>query len=202
MNPKDRKNMILDVAEKLFYEKGYDQTSTAEIIKKSDIARGTLYYYFSSKEDILDAVIERKSEEVFFNAKKIALDKSKRADIRLIDTLISLNSNGRQEEKELDQVHSTQNALMRKKINDYIVKYATPFFTEIVKDGIEQKIFDTKYPKECVEMILIYVNVAFDYMAQNSDEEEMMIKFQAFFYNIHKLLGAKEGSLDFGRILE
>ncbi|MDO5018090.1 MAG: TetR/AcrR family transcriptional regulator [Lagierella massiliensis] len=202
MNPEERKKIILDVSEQLFYKKGYDNTSTQEIIKKSKIARGTLYYYFPKKEDILDAVIKRSAEEVFTNAKKIAYDKTLPADKRLVSTLIAMSEDSKKNSLELEQVHSPQNALMHQKINDYILKNAGPFLTDIVKDGIEDKIFNTKYPDECVEMILIYANEGFDYLNHENDKEKMMRKFQAFFYNAHRLLGAKENSLDFIRILK
>ena len=59
-----RKNEILDVAEKLFAVKGFDGTSTNEILEKTGIARGTLYYHFKSKEDILDGVIIRMIDQI------------------------------------------------------------------------------------------------------------------------------------------
>ena len=49
----ERRNEILDVAERLFGTKGFDNTSTNDILKEIGIARGTLYYHFKSKEDIL-----------------------------------------------------------------------------------------------------------------------------------------------------
>ena len=55
----ERRKEILDAAEQLFAAKGYDKTSTNDILEKVGIARGTLYYHFKSKEDILDAVIDR-----------------------------------------------------------------------------------------------------------------------------------------------
>ena len=55
----ERRSEILDVAEKLFCTKGYDNTSTNDILNQVGIARGTLYYHFKSKEDILDGMIER-----------------------------------------------------------------------------------------------------------------------------------------------
>ena len=60
---KERKNEILDIAEKLFCTKGFDYTSTNDILNEVGIARGTLYYHFKSKEDILDAMIERIVEQ-------------------------------------------------------------------------------------------------------------------------------------------
>ena len=57
--PQIRINEILDTAEPLFYAKGYYETATSEIAKKLGVAEGTLYYYFKSKEEILEALINR-----------------------------------------------------------------------------------------------------------------------------------------------
>ena len=62
---KERRNEILDVAERLFCEKGFDNTSTNDILAEIGIARGTLYYHFKSKEDILDAMIERLTNQMW-----------------------------------------------------------------------------------------------------------------------------------------
>lgn len=58
-----RKNEILDAAEHLFVTKGFDKTSTNDILSEVGIARGTLYYHFKSKEEILDALIMRFTQE-------------------------------------------------------------------------------------------------------------------------------------------
>lgn len=57
-----RRNEILDAAEQLFVTKGFDGTSTNDILERVGIACGTLYYHFKSKEEILDAMIERMTE--------------------------------------------------------------------------------------------------------------------------------------------
>lgn len=67
----ERKNEILDVAERLFGTKGFDNTSTNDILNEIGIARGTLYYHFKSKEDILDAMIERMSRQLIKKATDI-----------------------------------------------------------------------------------------------------------------------------------
>ena len=58
-DPDVRRNEILDVAQKQFYQKGYEQTAIRDVIDEVGIAKGTFYYYFNSKLDLLDAMIER-----------------------------------------------------------------------------------------------------------------------------------------------
>lgn len=60
----DKKQTILDVAEKLFAQFGYDPTSTREIADKSDVNVAMISYYYGSKENLLKAIIERYGKEV------------------------------------------------------------------------------------------------------------------------------------------
>ena len=48
--PEERKQEILDTAMRLFYEKGYEKTSIADIAKEIGVAQGLCYRYFPSKE--------------------------------------------------------------------------------------------------------------------------------------------------------
>ena len=68
---KSKKEQILDMSFSLFLEKGYDNTSISDILSKLDIARGTLYYHFESKEAIMDAIIERTAKKIVEEAKGI-----------------------------------------------------------------------------------------------------------------------------------
>ena len=69
----ERKNEILDAAEELFAARGYEETSTGDILDRVGIARGTLYYHFRSKEEILDALIERLNRTMIARAEKAAV---------------------------------------------------------------------------------------------------------------------------------
>jgi AcrR family transcriptional regulator len=48
---------IIDVADSLFYRRGYNQTSFQDISDATGIPRGNFYYYFKTKDEILDAVV-------------------------------------------------------------------------------------------------------------------------------------------------
>ena len=49
---------IVDAANDLFYQQGYNTTSFAEVAEASGVPKGNFYYYFKSKDELLEAVIE------------------------------------------------------------------------------------------------------------------------------------------------
>ncbi|MDR1183885.1 MAG: TetR/AcrR family transcriptional regulator, partial [Coriobacteriales bacterium] len=89
-----RKTEILDVAERLFNTKGYDATSISDIIDHVGVARATVYYHFKSKEDVLDALLERTATKFLTAAKELAEDTSIPVFERLFQTLMSMNADG------------------------------------------------------------------------------------------------------------
>ena len=54
------KDRILDAADRLFYQQGYEPTSFAQIASAVGISRGNFYHHFKTKDDILNAVINRR----------------------------------------------------------------------------------------------------------------------------------------------
>ena len=182
--PEIRKNEILDAADTLFAQKGFDNTSTGDILEMVGIARGTLYYHFKSKEDILDALIDRYNRQILSAAQEAASD----------STILALNvsQKGGQELKE--QMHRPQNALMHQKTQMAVLNGVTPILTGLIREGAEAGYFQTPYPRECVEMIMVYSNVFFDDATETS-EELRDERTQALIFNIERLLGAETGSL-------
>src|ERR1700685_1814561 len=65
MNEKpDTKSRILDAAENLFGNKGFDATSLRDITAEADVNLAAVNYHFQSKESLIDAVIARRIEPV------------------------------------------------------------------------------------------------------------------------------------------
>ncbi|MBQ3425020.1 MAG: TetR/AcrR family transcriptional regulator, partial [Clostridia bacterium] len=60
-----RREQILDAAEKLFFEKGYDRTSVQDILDALGMSKGGFYHYFDAKDSVLKAVNERRARARF-----------------------------------------------------------------------------------------------------------------------------------------
>lgn len=55
---KDLRQIILESAFELFFEKGYEETTIQDIIDKANVARGSFYYHFRGKDELLNSVSE------------------------------------------------------------------------------------------------------------------------------------------------
>ena len=193
-NAEERKNEILDVAEQLFAEKGFDNASTNDIINRIGIARGTLYHHFASKEEILDAIVERMTREGIAKAAAVIADRNIPICERLTGAVMELNIREGAATEVFDQIHRPQNALLHQKMQERLLNGVVPIITRLIEEGNETGLFHSKYPSEAAEMIMIYSSVAFDELL-NLSPEDVQRKGLAFAFHTERLLGAKENSL-------
>lgn len=195
----ERKNEILDAANELFGQKGFDGTSTGDILEKVGIARGTLYYHFKSKEDIMDALISRLSSRMLKCARAISDDKSIPVVERIMGVVLSLNisEDDKGTKEQIQHMHRPQNALMHQKTQKQIIAGVTPILADIIREGTKQGLFNTPFPYECMEMVITYANIVFDDDdTVEMTEESRSSHIDAFIFNVERLLGAKSGSFD------
>jgi AcrR family transcriptional regulator len=59
-----RRAQILNAAESVFSEKGYERATTRDIAERADVSEGTLYNYFGSKSDLLNAVAQSFADDI------------------------------------------------------------------------------------------------------------------------------------------
>ncbi len=61
-NPEQTQERIVDASIKLFIEKGYEQTTIQDILDTLNLSKGGLYHHFKSKEEILEAVKQKRAQ--------------------------------------------------------------------------------------------------------------------------------------------
>jgi AcrR family transcriptional regulator len=156
--PDVRRNEILDVAQRLFYTKGYRRTSVSDIIDEIGIAKGTFYHHFRSKQALLDALVERVLEAsaevlepVVQDPDLPALEKMN----RLFATAISFKLQQRDIALTLLEVwQSDDNALLREKTKAASLQTMRPMLGRIIRQGAAEGCFSTRYPDEIGEVVL------------------------------------------------
>ena len=190
----ERRNEILDVAERLFATKGFDGTSTNDILEEIGIARGTLYYHFKSKEDILDAMIDRITMRLLGDAAKIANQTEIPVLQRITMTMMAMKVENDLGYEMMEQVHRPQNALLAQKMQEKLLDGINPIITGLIEEGIRRGLCNTEHPAEAVEMMMLYAEITFDSQVERT-RKVWAQKVAAFIYNVERLLGMEEGSL-------
>lgn len=134
-----RKAEFIEVADRLFREKGYEFCTVKDIVSELNLARGTFFYYFPTKESVLDEIIRVKTEKITKRCLQISKMKSLTREERFINTLMSVNSVVATEEStEPTSMHQDGNALMHKKSMTALIQVLTPILTDIVVQEDEE----------------------------------------------------------------
>ena len=196
--PEQRKHEILDTAETLFTTKGYAKTTIMDILNAVGIAKGTFYYYFKSKEEVMDAIIMRIIEADAALARKIAADPTIPVLGKLLQILMAQSpAQGGSKEKMIEQFHQPENAEMHQKSLVQAILHLGPVLADVVEQGVQEGLFHTEYPRETIEFLLAAAQVIFDEGLFQWPQEEAMRRAAAFVRMIEQSLGAEQGSFDF-----
>ncbi|MDR1089152.1 MAG: TetR/AcrR family transcriptional regulator [Coriobacteriales bacterium] len=188
---------IIDVSARLFAEKGYEQTTIQDIVAGLGMSKGAIFHHFSSKEDIVEAVIGRYSDKFLAGAEAVANDTSVPILERFISTVLALHVSDDTGLQMAEHLHKPQNALMHMKIERELGDDATPILAKHVREGMEQGVFDTPCPEEAIGRILSYGNSAFDAeRLATLTSDELSHKVTSYIWAAERLLGAESGSLD------
>jgi AcrR family transcriptional regulator len=190
-----RRREILVAARELFIKKGYEQTSVNDILKIVDIAKGTFYYYFASKEEVLEAIILDIVEEGARRAEKILKDKSIPLVNRIMMAIMAQAPKFEGSDEIKQELHKVENTKLERLYLKAMLKHMTPVLQETVLERIDRDIFHMEYPTECIESILLLGHMMFDCDVFEWEMEDYPRKIQAFLCNTERMLGIKEGEL-------
>lgn len=181
-HPEETVNLILDVAFRLFMEKGYEHTSIQDIIDNlGGLSKGAIYHHFKSKEDILVAVTDRMTAE---SNQMLAVIRD-RSDLNGKEKLKTIfkESISRPVQNDIFTVapdfHNNPKLLFSL-LHDTIEEAAPNYIVPIIRQGISDGSIKTDYPEQLAELILLAANVWMNPMIFDSSEEESYRKFMIF----------------------
>ena len=158
--PEERRQELIDTAERLFMENGYEHTAISDIVKELNVAQGTLYYYFRSKEDILEAVVEKSIADLEQNVIRLIQDESIHEADRFNEAINGILRFVSQRNDFIDFLHQDINAVMHAKLEKATVERIAPILSELVAKGNAEGRFNIENPTETVEFLstaLVYI---------------------------------------------
>lgn len=165
MGNKLTRDRIIDVADQLFYEQGFERTSFAQIAAALDISRGNFYYHFKTKDEILDAVISH----------------------RLVRTNSMLDNWKLEGETPADRIRSFINILVmnRAKIKRYGCPVGT-LCTELAKLNHPAK----NHANELFTLFRTWLCRQFEQLGRHDDADELAMHLLAFSQGVATLASA------------
>lgn len=181
-HPEETVNLILDVACRLFVEKGFEHTSIQDIINNlGGLTKGAIYHHFKSKEDILEAVISRMTEE----SNQMLIEIRDRTDLTGKDKLKTIFKKSIfrpvQDEIFTQAPNLGDNPKLLFSIFCNTIREAAPdYIFPIIRQGIADGTIVTDYPEQLAELIILVANIWVNPMIFDNTPEESCAKFMIF----------------------
>ncbi|OPJ64152.1 TetR/AcrR family transcriptional regulator [Clostridium oryzae] len=127
--PEVRKQEIIDTAMKLFYKKGYEATSMADIAKEMNVVQGLCYRYFASKQELFETAMDQYVRECCSAFVAAIHDRSRTLDERM-NLMCKLTQNQDSISKYHDFYHKEGNEALHEQLTLNICKYLVPHIKE------------------------------------------------------------------------
>lgn len=191
---------ILDALQELLETKDMDSISVSEIAKTAGIGKGSIYYYFSSKDAILEALIERNYEKPIATAKSLASQTNISSFMRMamiFQACRNSSSEFLRHDADASLPTALEKSLLHQKYLMYLVSELKPALTEIITQGIENGDIHFDYPAALAEIVLIVLAVKLDNTLVPSTPEEIKETILGLISLLEKGTGNPAGTLNF-----
>lgn len=178
MNKTKRK--IFEASMKLFAEKGYEATSIEEITATVGVAKGTLYYHFSSKEEIFNFLVE---EGIKLLQNSVDIKTAKFSNyIDKIKAIVLIQIKIIEKYEDLITILLSQfwgNESRNQMCKNHILEYINQI-EQIVKEGIEKGEIKTGDPQAIASEIYSLICSGLVYKVRNGGRIEIMKLYKEF----------------------
>jgi len=194
--PEERKREIVQAARNLFQTEGYDRVTMQDVIHHVGIAKGTIYHYFKSKSDLLEAVIQAITHELLEQMQQV-VDETKGSALQKMEELVKQGDGSSSQSAVLEQLHKPGNEAMHVQLLTTVLAQQAPLYAQLIQQGCDEGLFQTNYPLECAEFMLTGIQFLTDVGIHPWTKDERTRRAEAFPSLIEQLLKAHPGSFGF-----
>ncbi len=191
-----RRDEIIQVARSLFLIKDYEKTTMVDIMDALNIAKGTIYHYFKSKEALFEAVIEDIVEKNISHMELLVKNSSENA-LEKMKLLVSAGDLSEENNKLTEQLHKPANSALHSRLLAATLVKQAVLYAQVIEQGCGEGIFKTQASLECAEFLLTAVQFLTDVGIYPWTEQDLKRRIQAFPTLIEKMLQAPAGSFHF-----
>ncbi|CAH0535513.1 Nucleoid occlusion factor SlmA [Vibrio stylophorae] len=198
-----RRAELLSLAQTLFLEKGYEQTSMQDICSAAGVSKGALYHHFKSKEEVLDAMVdalmERAVDKVSIIARDPILSAAEKMEQIIGLSIDSKMDTGSESQSFKHAIQHPHNALLFFKLRNIWVSKIGPEIEIVITQGVTESVFDVQFPEETARTLVMTISDFGDEMERIIANKQTLNvakalerSKQALFCICHRLLGAAQ----------
>ena len=202
-----RREAILRTAERLFFEKGYEETSIQDILDELSISKGGFYHHFDSKISLLSEITRQRGERDLERV-RAELRSGKLNPVQKLNLLLSVLHLFERSDPEfaalvLKVSYLDGDVQFREQMRAFMLDALRPLMDEVVREGIADGSFFTRYPGRLGNLLLMLGNDVNDeacrLLARSAENPDCVIEIMdlldAYRDSVEMLSGA-----GFGRI--
>ena len=188
---------ILDALQELLKNQKLQAISVSEIAHTAGIGKGSIYYYFPSKEAIWE--VERNYEKPLQTAKDLANQTEISPFTRMAMIFQACQTSSAEFLKSENQAgpDTREKSFLHQKYVNHIITELKPVLAEIIRQGIRSGEIRFSYPEELAEIVLIVLTVKIDNTLVPSTKEEIENTINALISLLEKGTDNPAGSLNF-----
>ncbi|MCP8884271.1 TetR/AcrR family transcriptional regulator [Devosia sp. XJ19-1] len=211
LSAEERREQILDHAQALFFEKGYDRTTVQDLMAAAGVSKGGFYHHFSAKEDVLEAINVRLAAVSVKVIEEVLARPGLTAFEQLDQSLRSMRRFKREQASGIIAAFETllrpENISLYDRINRANITTVLPLFEAIIEAGRQDGSFDVPDARIAAQAILSLGSMSHDTVAKavaardqadraaaNAALERALV-FQGVI--IDRILGLPDGSIQF-----
>ena len=180
--PEETVRKILDTAERLFIEKGYERASLQDIITETGLSKGAIYHHFTSTEDIFYSVCDRigqRNGEVLSAVR----DDPRLSGIVKLRTIFKVSLQPERQAKMFCMMPYLldNDKFLATEMRSIFMEVAPDFIEPILRQGMADGSIQTDAPKELAEAMMLLSDIWINPIVQPSTPEE--IRARCAMYN-------------------
>lgn len=196
----ERKKEIMDIAGALFLERGFRNTSVGDIVGRTGVAQGTFYYYFESKEAVLEAILTGLIDDLYGRVRGFCGQKPQPSGGRLAMILRSFVEFTRDDGSRFFRVPREEELLgVLERVRKYWIGRILPLLDEVIDQGVSEGIMRVENRRETVFFFWRVFHAYVEGVSRGEDPGILEVKRGLFEKLANVLLGMDGWSLGPGR---
>ena len=197
MQNQNKHDRILDALQRLLQTQSLQTISVSEIAQAAEMGKGSIYYYFPSKDSIFEALIERSYEEPLKTAKELATQFSISPFTRMAMIFQACRNSSSEflKSETTTAADAPEKAFLHQRYVSHIVSELKPVLAEIIRQGIRQGEIRFDHPE--AEIVLIVLTIKLDNSIVETSKEEVRDTIAGLISLLEKGTENPPGSLNF-----